>query len=163
MEFIVWRSDGFYYFLHFSFADYFIINLLKTYISLYVVILVIWNQPTFLSLIFFFFQEKLPSADIPYIEDHVIKWSNSYNCVFPHRKFSALAIDTNCRTVCVLRYLKPLEPPQLNLEEFDVTPEQCMRYLSLIPFTSYNHFYSNIWLTTDVSNQSRIEYYDLIN
>lgn len=98
------------------------------------------------------FQEKLPSADLPCIMEHIMKWNNIYNSNFPSRKFSAMAINTNCKTLCIIRYIKPIEPPQLNLEEFDVTAEQCMRYVSLIPFTNCNNFYSNIWLTTDVSN-----------
>lgn len=100
------------------------------------------------------FQESLPCGDIPYIKEHIMQWNQRYNDSFPNRKFSALAIDTNAKTTCITRYLKPLEPPQINLEEFDVTAEQCLRYVSLIPFTECNYFYHNIWLTTNVSQKN---------
>ncbi|XP_023311108.1 coiled-coil and C2 domain-containing protein 2A [Anoplophora glabripennis] len=93
--------------------------------------------------------ESMPCNDLPYIQQHVVKWNLSYNDGFPARKFSALAVDTNAKTTCITRYLKPLEPPQINLEEFDVTAEQCLRYVSLIPFTECSYFYHNVWLTTN--------------
>ncbi|EFA01199.2 coiled-coil and C2 domain-containing protein 2A [Tribolium castaneum] len=93
--------------------------------------------------------DELPCADVPYIQDYVMKWNTDYNTTFPNRKFSVLAIDANATTSCIIRYIKPLEPPQINVEGFDVTPEQCARFVSLIPFTDCNQFYKNIWLSVD--------------
>ncbi|XP_044269143.1 coiled-coil and C2 domain-containing protein 2A [Tribolium madens] len=93
--------------------------------------------------------DELPCADVPYIEDYILKWNADYNFSFPNRKFSVLAIDANATTSCIIRYIKPLEPPQINVEGFDVTPEQCARFVSLIPFTDCNQFYKNIWLSVD--------------
>ncbi|KAL3285284.1 hypothetical protein HHI36_019394 [Cryptolaemus montrouzieri] len=93
--------------------------------------------------------EELPCSDLPYIKDYIVKWNNSYNHSFPARKFSALAINSNGKTTCLVRYIVPLEPPQLNNEGFDVEPEQCAKFVSLVPFTNCNHFYQNIWLSTD--------------
>ncbi|XP_048518137.1 coiled-coil and C2 domain-containing protein 2A [Dendroctonus ponderosae] len=92
---------------------------------------------------------ELPSNDIPYIKEHVLRWNESFNAAFPSKKVCALAIDVNGRTNCITRFLRPLEPPHLNNEEFDVTPEQCLRYISLIPFTECNAFFQNIWLTSE--------------
>lgn len=75
----------------------------------------------------------------------------SYNEAFSSRKFSALVIDTKGRTSCITRFVRPLEPPQLNSEGFDISPEQCARYVSMIPFTEYNKFYENVCLTTEVT------------
>lgn len=97
------------------------------------------------------FQADLPSNDIAYIKDRIIKWNDVFNATFPSKKFNALAVDTNGKTNCITRFIRHLEPPQLNNDEFDVTPEQCLRYVSLIPFTHCNHFYQNVWLTSDVS------------
>ncbi|CAH1125789.1 unnamed protein product [Ceutorhynchus assimilis] len=90
----------------------------------------------------------LQTNDVAYIKDHVLKWMDVFNSNFPSRKISAVAIDTNGRMNCITRFLRPLEPPQLNNEEFDMTAEQCLRYVSLIPFTEGNHFYQHIWLTS---------------
>ncbi|VEN53011.1 unnamed protein product [Callosobruchus maculatus] len=92
--------------------------------------------------------EDLPCGDLPYIKEHIMKWTNNYNYSFPSRSFSALVIDMQCKTLCATRYIQVVEPPQINQEEFDLTPEQCLRFVSLVPFTEYNHFYSNIWLST---------------
>ncbi|XP_056639717.1 coiled-coil and C2 domain-containing protein 2A [Diorhabda sublineata] len=92
---------------------------------------------------------ELPSGDIPFIQEHILTWNRNYNTNYPHRKFNALVLDTNGKTTCVTRFIKPLEPPPINTEEFDVTAEQCIRYISLIPFTECSHFYNNIWLTPD--------------
>ncbi|XP_044766711.1 coiled-coil and C2 domain-containing protein 2A [Coccinella septempunctata] len=93
--------------------------------------------------------EELPSSDLPYITDFIIKWNESYNHSFPSRKFSAMALNSSGKTTCLVRYIKALEPPQLNNEGFDVEPEQCAKFVSLIPFTNCNHFYQNVWLSTD--------------
>uniref|UniRef100_A0A6P7GYL8 Coiled-coil and C2 domain-containing protein 2A-like n=1 Tax=Diabrotica virgifera virgifera TaxID=50390 RepID=A0A6P7GYL8_DIAVI len=93
--------------------------------------------------------EELKSAEVPYIQEHVLKWNKIFNNSYAHRKFNALVLDTNGKTTCITRYIKALEPPQINHKEFDVTVEQCLRYISLIPFTERNHFYSNIWLGAD--------------
>ncbi|XP_063925902.1 coiled-coil and C2 domain-containing protein 2A isoform X2 [Zophobas morio] len=93
--------------------------------------------------------EDLPCADLPYIKEHCLLWNEDFNTRYPHRKFSVFAIDTNATTTCIVRYIKPLEPPQINVEGFDVTPEQCARFVSLIPFTDCNEFYKNIWLPTE--------------
>lgn len=69
---------------------------------------------------------------------------------FPSRKFSALVLDVKGKTICATRFIKPLEPPQVNRDGFDVTPHQCARFVSSIPFTETNSFYDNIWLTTEV-------------
>lgn len=92
-----------------------------------------------------------PSNETPYIQNHILQWNASYNSSYPSKKFSALVINTNGKSSCVTRYIRPLEPPQLNPEGFDVTPEQCARYVSMIPFTECNKFYENVCLTTDVS------------
>ncbi|CAH1965561.1 unnamed protein product [Acanthoscelides obtectus] len=92
--------------------------------------------------------EDLPCGDLPYIKEHILKWSNSYNYSFRSRSFSAMVIDIQCKTLCATRYIGVVEPPQINQEEFDLTPEQCLRYVSLVPFTEYNHFFNNIWLST---------------
>ncbi|XP_045464797.1 coiled-coil and C2 domain-containing protein 2A isoform X2 [Harmonia axyridis] len=92
---------------------------------------------------------ELPSSDLPYIKDYIINWNESYNHSFPSRKFSALAINSSGKTTCLVRYIKALEPPQLNNEGFDVEPTQCAKFVSLIPFTNCNHFYQNVWLSTD--------------
>ncbi|CAG9860595.1 unnamed protein product [Phyllotreta striolata] len=93
--------------------------------------------------------EEFPCGDVPYIHEYVLKWNKNFNSSYPHRKFNALVLDSNGKTTCATRFLKPSEPPQINNEEFDVSIEQCCRYVSLIPFTSCNHFYNNIWLSTD--------------
>ncbi|KAK9876719.1 hypothetical protein WA026_014958 [Henosepilachna vigintioctopunctata] len=93
--------------------------------------------------------DELSSNDLPYICDYIIKWNEDYNHSFPSRKFSALAINSSGKTACLVRYIKALEPPQLNNEGFDVEPEQCAKFVSLIPFTNCNHFYQNVWLSTD--------------
>ncbi|XP_072382948.1 coiled-coil and C2 domain-containing protein 2A isoform X1 [Diabrotica undecimpunctata] len=93
--------------------------------------------------------EELKSGEVPYIQEHVLKWNKIFNNSYTHRKFNALVLDANGKTTCITRYIKALEPPQINNREFDVTVEQCLRYISLIPFTEKNHFYSNIWLAAD--------------
>ncbi|CAG9813725.1 unnamed protein product, partial [Phaedon cochleariae] len=93
--------------------------------------------------------EELPCGDIPYIHDHVLRWNNKYNQSYPDRKFNALTLDAHGKTTCVTRFIKPLEPPQINQEEFDVSIEQCLRYVSLIPYTDCNQFYNCVWLSTD--------------
>lgn len=65
-------------------------------------------------------------------------------------------MDINGKTTCVTRYIRPLEPPQLNLDRFDVSAEQCARYVSMIPFTDSNKFYQNVWLSTEVINTIKI-------
>lgn len=95
--------------------------------------------------------EEWPCNETPYMKNHILRWNCMYNASNPSKKFSALVIDTNGRSCCITRYIRPLEPPQLNPEGFDVTPEQCARYVSMIPFTECNKFYENVCLTTDVS------------
>ncbi|KAH1006630.1 hypothetical protein HUJ05_007344 [Dendroctonus ponderosae] len=36
---------------------------------------------------------ELPSNDIPYIKEHVLRWNESFNAAFPSKKVCALAID----------------------------------------------------------------------
>lgn len=96
--------------------------------------------------------EEWPSSEPHYMRNHILRWNVAYNAGNPSRKFSALVIDTSGKSCCLTRYIRPLEPPQLNPEGFDVTAEQCARYVSMIPFTDYNKFYENVCLTSDVSN-----------
>lgn len=95
--------------------------------------------------------DEWPSNESPYMKNYITRWNSSYNIRYPSRKFSALFIDTNGRSSCITRYIRPLEPPHLNPEGYDVTPEQCARYISMIPFTESNKFYENVCLTTNVS------------
>lgn len=74
-----------------------------------------------------------------------------YNNSYARRAFFALAIDINGKTTCVTRFIRPIEPPKINSDGFDVTPDQCARYISMIPFTESNVFYRNVWLTTEVT------------
>lgn len=103
----------------------------------------------------------MPYNDLPYIKEHITKWNELFNNNYPHRQFSALAIDTNGKTCCIVRYIKPIEPPQISSEEFTITADQCARYVSLIPFTECNHFYQNIWLKTNVQ-KINIKLYKII-
>lgn len=80
-----------------------------------------------------------------------MEWNEEFNVKYPDRKFSALAISLDGKSTCVTRYLKPLEPPQLSVDRFSVTADQCATYVSMIPFTDTNHFYQNVWLTTEVT------------
>ncbi|KAG5899846.1 hypothetical protein JTB14_012317 [Gonioctena quinquepunctata] len=93
--------------------------------------------------------EELPCGEVPYIREHILKWSASFNGAYPDKRFRALALDSNGRTACVTRFIRALEPPQINAEGFDVSAEQCLRYVSLIPFTDCNNFYDCVWLSTD--------------
>lgn len=86
------------------------------------------------------------------MKDHILNWNEAFNKSFPSLRFHAMVIDTHGKTSCITRYIRPLEPPQLHTDGFDVTAEQCVRYVSLIPFTDSNKFYQNVALTTDVSN-----------
>lgn len=95
--------------------------------------------------------EEWPCNEPPYLKGHILRWNSWYNASYPSKKFSALVLDLNGRSSCITRYIRPLEPPQLNPEGFDVTPEQCARYVTMIPFTECNKFYENVCLTTDVS------------
>lgn len=95
--------------------------------------------------------EEWPSNEPPYMKNHILRWNSDYNANNPARKFSVLVIDTNEKSCCITRYIRPLEPPQLNPEGFDVTAEQCARYVATIPFTEWNKFYDNVCLTSDVS------------
>lgn len=95
--------------------------------------------------------EEWPCNEPFYIKNHILHWNDSYNTNYPSRKFSALVIDMNAKSNCITRYIRPLEPPQLNTEGFDVTAEQCARYVSMIPFTEYNKFYENVCMTSNVS------------
>ncbi|KAF5273701.1 hypothetical protein FQA39_LY07391 [Lamprigera yunnana] len=91
--------------------------------------------------------KELETTELPYIRQHILNWNEVFNNNYPQRKFSALVIDINGKTVCVSRYIKALEPPQLNKDKFVVTTEQCTQYISMIPFTDCNKFYQNVWLT----------------
>ncbi|KAF5294949.1 hypothetical protein FQR65_LT10662 [Abscondita terminalis] len=93
--------------------------------------------------------DELETTELPYLKRYVLSWNEKYNSEYPHRKFSALAIDLNGKTTCVTRYIKPLEPPRLNNDRFVVTPDQCAQYIAMIPFTDTNKFYQNVWLTTE--------------
>lgn len=95
--------------------------------------------------------DEWPCSEPLYMKNYILQWNNSYNSSYSSRKFSALVIDTSGKSCCVTRYIRPLEPPQLNPEGFDVTAEQCARYVSMIPFTECNKFYENVCLTSDVS------------
>lgn len=97
------------------------------------------------------FQGSITCGEPPFIKDHIIEWNKRFNLDHPRRKFSALAIDSNGKTICLTRFIKTLEPPKLNADEFDVNLEQCARFVSLIPFRKVNKFYENIWLTAEVS------------
>ncbi|XP_018325294.1 coiled-coil and C2 domain-containing protein 2A [Agrilus planipennis] len=91
--------------------------------------------------------EKLQSNETPYLRNYILKWNERYNENFPRRKFSALAIDVYGRTSCVTRYITPIELPQLNPDNFQVTTQQLAKYISKFSFTDYNKYYQNIWLT----------------
>ncbi|XP_031347208.1 coiled-coil and C2 domain-containing protein 2A isoform X1 [Photinus pyralis] len=93
--------------------------------------------------------DELESTELPYLNQYIWEWNEKFNLDYPHRKFSALAIDVNGKTSCVTRYIRALEPPQLNTNRFNVTAEQCAQYVALIPFTDSNKFYQNVWLTTE--------------
>ncbi|XP_050296279.1 coiled-coil and C2 domain-containing protein 2A [Anthonomus grandis grandis] len=95
---------------------------------------------------------ELPSNDPPYIKEHILKWNDLFNSSFITKKFQALAIDSSGRTNCITKFLRPLEPPSFTNDDFgnlDVTPERCLRYVSLIPFSKNSQFLQNIWLKTD--------------
>nr|CAI5845471.1 unnamed protein product [Callosobruchus analis] len=85
--------------------------------------------------------DDLPCGDLPYIKEHIMKWTNNYNYSFPSRSFSALVIDMQCKTLCATRYIQVVEPPQINQEEFDLTPEQCLRFqlLQLLIGSTIDH------------------------
>lgn len=104
--------------------------------------------------------EEWPCSESPYIKNYILRWNSAYNTNNPSKKFSALVIDSNGRSCCIIRYITPLEPPQLNPEGFDVTGEQCARYVSMIPFTECNKFYENVCLTGTVSYDNLFMYLD---
>ncbi|KAI4470398.1 centrosomal protein-related [Holotrichia oblita] len=91
----------------------------------------------------------LPCSEPPYLQSYLNHWNDDYNENYPHNNFSVFAIDSSGKTVCLTRYIRPLEPPQMNSNDFDITQEQCARYVSLIPFTDCNKLYDHIWLTTE--------------
>lgn len=97
-----------------------------------------------------FFKEELLSSEPPYLRHHILNWNRNFNANYPSRRFSALVLDANGKTVCATRFITPLEPPQINRDGFDATPHQCARFVSAIPFTETNNFYDNVWLTTEV-------------
>ncbi|XP_017782546.1 PREDICTED: coiled-coil and C2 domain-containing protein 2A [Nicrophorus vespilloides] len=84
-----------------------------------------------------------------YIRQHVLDWNTKYNETHLDRKFSALVFDSNGKATCITRFIKPLEPPQIIEDDFDITLDQCARYISLIPVTNANKFYQHMWLTTE--------------
>ncbi|XP_030766404.1 coiled-coil and C2 domain-containing protein 2A isoform X2 [Sitophilus oryzae] len=93
--------------------------------------------------------DELPCNEVPFIKNHILRWNNAFNNNFPLNKFNALSIGINKRTHCITRYIKPLEPPQTDMEIFEITTEQCLNYVSLIPCMEVNKFYQNVWQTTD--------------
>lgn len=84
------------------------------------------------------------------MKDHILEWNESFNNSFPARRFSSLVIDTNGRTSCITRYIRPLEPPQLHSDGIDMLPDHCAQFVSMIPLTTCNKFYESVCLTTDV-------------
>lgn len=99
------------------------------------------------------------SSEPPYLQDYLNKWNNDFNESCTQNNFSVLAVDSTGRTVCLTRFIRQLEPPQINSNDFDVTPEQCARFVSLIPFTECNKIYENMWLTTKVNLNCRKNIY----
>ncbi|KAK5642284.1 hypothetical protein RI129_008451 [Pyrocoelia pectoralis] len=95
------------------------------------------------------YMDELESTELPYLKQYILEWNEKFNNNYPHRKFSVLAVDINGKTSCVTRYIRALEPPQLNVDRFNVTAEQCAQYVALIPFTDSNKFYQNVWLSTE--------------
>ncbi|XP_066255150.1 coiled-coil and C2 domain-containing protein 2A [Euwallacea similis] len=91
----------------------------------------------------------LPSNDSPYLSDYILRWNQGFNANFPSKKFQACVLDIQGRTTCITRFLRPLEPPQVTTEDFDFTAEQCLRYISLVPFTESGSFYQSILMTSE--------------
>lgn len=87
---------------------------------------------------------------MPIVENHIRKWQEEYKIEFPSRNFPILIKDSNCKTCCIIRFLKALNPPDFDKDIIQAPMENfCMRLVSLIPFKT-NAYYDGIWLTSDV-------------
>ncbi|XP_066143566.1 coiled-coil and C2 domain-containing protein 2A [Euwallacea fornicatus] len=91
----------------------------------------------------------LPSNDSPYLSGYILRWNQVFNTNFPSKRFQVFVLDTQGRTTCITRFLRPLEPPQVTTDDFDFTAEHCLRYISLVPFTESGSLYQSILLTSE--------------
>ncbi|KRT78726.1 hypothetical protein AMK59_7783, partial [Oryctes borbonicus] len=88
-------------------------------------------------------------SEPPYLQSYLNYWNEDYNNNYPEKNFTVYALSSIGKTVCLTRFIQPLEPPQMNSIDFDISQEQCARYVSLIPFSDCNKLYDHIWLTTE--------------
>nr|XP_022912420.1 coiled-coil and C2 domain-containing protein 2A [Onthophagus taurus] len=108
----------------------------------------IWMEPNFPK--FILDLETISTSEPAYLHKHIFNWNKIYNASYPHRQFSSMVIDYYGKTICLTRFIKPLEPPQTNvLGHFETTPEQCARFVQLIPFIECNKLYNNVCLCVE--------------
>nr|XP_018907512.1 PREDICTED: coiled-coil and C2 domain-containing protein 2A [Bemisia tabaci] len=70
---------------------------------------------------------------------------------FPKRTIKTLVVNSNCKSVCVTRLLKPLNLPNLLSESEKIPEAMIARYVSMIPTSRTNLFETSldVWLTGD--------------
>ncbi|BES93155.1 coiled-coil and Hypothetical protein containing [Nesidiocoris tenuis] len=93
-------------------------------------------------------QEKMATIEDAATELYLDQWVAEVSRIHPNKQVPAMVLNSEGKTVCVTRFIRPIPPPELVAGE-KTTPEMVARFVSLIPVIPNYQFFPgqmDIWL-----------------